>query len=268
MTNFFDRLFTRYPNKTRRFLELSLGFATWIVILSPVWGSLLIPAFLAYFILFFDVYWFYKSYSLVINAYRASQRIKQAEKTDWLAKARQHHNFKKMHHVLVIPNYKERVDKLRTTLQAIANQTFPTKHLHIVLAMEEREEDGGEKANELIKEADCLSLNLAQTPETEKFLNQKRLALLKPGAVIVNTAPMELVDIDALEKRLAQGDIIFILDHSDEMGKEDLTKLKKHENCIIYPPIAYVSEEARITKQEMFLGNMESFLKGSPVNVV
>lgn len=152
MTNFFDKIFTRYPNKTRRFLELSLGFATWIAILSPLWGSLLIPALLAYFILFFDVYWFYKSYSLVITVYRASKRIKHAEKTDWLAKAKPLHNFKKVNHILVIPNYKERVDKLRITLQAIANQTFPTKQIHVVLAMEEREEDGREKANELIKE--------------------------------------------------------------------------------------------------------------------
>ncbi|MBI4097201.1 MAG: glycosyltransferase family 2 protein [Candidatus Levybacteria bacterium] len=152
MTTFFNKLFTRYPIKSRRLLELSLGFATWAAILSPIWGSLLIPSQLAYLILFFDVYWFYKSYSLVVTAYRASRRIKQAEKTDWLQKARKLDNFKKVNHVLVIPNFKERVEKIRSSLQTVANQTFPTKQVHIVLAMEEREEDGKEKADMLIRE--------------------------------------------------------------------------------------------------------------------
>lgn len=152
MTIFFEKIFTRYPNKTRRLLEISLGFATWTVILSPFWGSFLIPALMAYFILFFDVYWFYKSYSLVLTAYRAAKKIRQAEKTDWLTKAKEQKDFKKVQHVLVIPNFKERVDKLRITILAIANQTFPTKQIHVVLAMEEREEDGPEKAEKLIKE--------------------------------------------------------------------------------------------------------------------
>ncbi len=99
-------------------------------------------------------------------------------------------------------------------------------------------------------------------------MNGARIQKLKKGAVVVNTAPMELVDIDALAKKLSKGDITFILDHSDEMSKEDLSKLSKYENCVIYPPIAYVSEEARIAKQEIFVGNIESSLKGSPVNTV
>ena len=123
-------------------------------------------------------------------------------------------------------------------------------------------------ADSLVKEADFVSLHFALVPDTEKFLDEKRLQLIKPGAVIVNTAPMELVDINALEKRLGRGDITFILDHSDEMSEEDLAKLKKFDKCIIYPPIAYLSEEARIAKQEMFVGNMESFLKDAPVNTV
>jgi len=120
----------------------------------------------------------------------------------------------------------------------------------------------------LIPECDFLSLHLAQTKETERFLNQNRIQKLKKGAVVVNTAPMELVDINALEGRLRNGDITFILDHSDEMSKDDLERLSKYKNCIIYPPIAYVSKEARIAKQEIFVGNIEDYLEGRPINVV
>ncbi len=135
---------------------------------------------------------------------------------------------------------------------------------------EELEQKGIKYEDEasLIPKCDFLSLNFAQTEDTEKFLNEERLEKIKGGSVIVNTAPMELVDIDALERRLERGDVTFILDHSDEMKEDDLKKLSKYKNCIIYPPIAYVSKEARIAKQEIFVKNIESFLKGFPINTV
>lgn len=125
-----------------------------------------------------------------------------------------------------------------------------------------------EPADTLIEEANILSINLTQTPDTEKFLNAKRIQSLKPGAIVINTAPMELVDIKALAKRLKKEDITFIFDHSDETSKEDLEKLSKFENCIIYPPMAYFTEESGIRKPEIFLSNIENFLKGKPLNKV
>ena len=123
-------------------------------------------------------------------------------------------------------------------------------------------------ADDLIADADLMSLNLAQTKDAEKFLNKDRIEKIKKGAVVVNTAPMELVDIDALSERLAKGDITFILDHSDEMSEGNLNKISKYANCIVYPPMAYITKEARILKQKIFVENMQNFLNGSPTNKV
>jgi len=79
---------------------------------------------------------------------------------------------------------------------------------------------------------------------------------------------MELIDIDGLERRLKKGDITFILDHSDEMSEKDLKTLSKYKNCIIYPPIAYISKEAAENRRRIFIENIEGFLKGKPQNVV
>ena len=125
-----------------------------------------------------------------------------------------------------------------------------------------------ESLDSLVLKADILSINLAQTPETEKVMDKKRFLALKKGSVVVNTAPMELVDFDALAKRLAKKDITFIFDHSDEMKKEDLQRLSKFENCVIYPPMAYITPEAAINRQEMFTSNLENFLKGKSTNAV
>jgi len=152
MTNFFQKIFTRYPIKTRRTLEILPGLTAWMIILFPLWGSLFVPTFLAYSILFFDVYWFYKSFHLVVTAYIANKKIRHAESQDWHEKAKRFSDVNKMHHVLIIPNYKERADKIRVTLEALTQQSFPRKHLHVILAMEEREEEAKERAAILIKE--------------------------------------------------------------------------------------------------------------------
>ncbi|MDO8452876.1 MAG: NAD(P)-dependent oxidoreductase [bacterium] len=124
-----------------------------------------------------------------------------------------------------------------------------------------------QELDELLKEADFLSINLAQASETENILNKERIDSLKENVVVINTCPMELVDLDALAARLLKGDITFILDHSDEMEEEDLKKIAS-KNCIIYPPMAYITKEAALNRQEMFASNLEAFSNGSPANVV
>lgn len=125
-----------------------------------------------------------------------------------------------------------------------------------------------EALDSLIQKANFLSLNLAQAKETEGIFSKTRFQQVKMGGVIINTAPMELINIDGLVERLKKKDIIFILDHSDEMSADDLKKISKFENCIVYPPMAYISKEAAVNRREMFTSNLENFVKGKPQNIV
>lgn len=122
--------------------------------------------------------------------------------------------------------------------------------------------------DDLLASSDIISLHMAYNPNTKGFLNAKRIAMMKSGAIVVNTAPMELVDIPALEKRLKKGDLMFILDHSDELDPKDAKRLSKYKTCILYPPIAYTTKEATNAKQDIFVSNLENFLKGKPTNKV
>ncbi len=152
MTEFFNIIFTRYPVKTHRSLLALPGIISWTLILFPVWGAIFVPYIVAYFILFFDVYWFYRSFSLMFTAYIGSKKIKEAEKENWLEKAQKHPEFKKINHIIIVPNYKETEEKLRRIVGTITAQTFPLERIHVVLAMEKREEEGRKKANKIIKE--------------------------------------------------------------------------------------------------------------------
>lgn len=214
MTDFFDTLFARYPTKTRRFLELLPGIVSWTLIFAPIWGSLFIPYVIAYFIIFFDVYWFYKSFSLAITAFIASKKIEEAEKKDWLAKARQLKGFRRLYHVVVIPNYTEKATKLRTSIQSIASQTFPAKRMFVVLAMEKREEEAWEKAQTLIKEFKSRFAGIIATYHPDlpgevkgKSSNQAFAAkyiyrkLVKKGIIDINFATISSVDADSIFDR-------------------------------------------------------------------
>lgn len=125
-----------------------------------------------------------------------------------------------------------------------------------------------EQLDTLVSTCDFISLHLLYTKDTEGILGEKWINSLKKGAVVINVAPMELVCIPALEKRLKRGDVIFILDHPDEMNPKDVEKLSQYKNCIIYPPIGYTSKEGRVLKQDIFVSNIENFLKGKPTNKV
>ena len=123
----------------------------------------------------------------------------------------------------------------------------------------------------LLKECDIISLNLAHVAgQTTHFLNAERIECIKQGSIVINLSPMELVDISALETRLEPGDneITFILDHSDELSSDEIKTLAKYKNCIMYPPIAYTTEEGSLVKKEVFVTNLENFLKGEPSNKV
>ncbi len=74
--------------------------------------------------------------------------------------------------------------------------------------------------------------------------------------------------MNTLEQRLKKGNITFITDHSDEMDEATMQRLKQYDNCVLYPSIAYISDEAKVAKQEIFLNNMRAFLEGNPQNKV
>lgn len=120
----------------------------------------------------------------------------------------------------------------------------------------------------LLRESDFVSIHLAYVEETKKILSRKKIQLIKPGAVVICFVQMEVVDIRALEQRLKKEDMIFILDHSDELTPADAKSLSKYKNCILYPPVGYITKESTQAKLGMFVENIENFLKGKPQNVV
>lgn len=122
--------------------------------------------------------------------------------------------------------------------------------------------------DKLLANSDIISLNLALNPETEGIINAGRVALIRQDAIFINPSPMELIDFDALVRRLKKQDMVFMLDHSDEMSKEQLEQLKPLNTCRVYPAIAYLTREASALKKRIYIDNLKNFLEGKPTNKV
>ena len=146
------KFFTRYPRKSIRLLEVIPPLTAVFMISMPFWGAIFFPLQLSYFIIFFNMYWLYKSANLAICAFSASRKIKEAEKIDWFAKAKILPSFNKIAHVVIIPSYQETLSKIKETIDSIADQTFPVKRIFVFIAFEEREKESGKKADTLFSE--------------------------------------------------------------------------------------------------------------------
>ncbi len=132
-------------------------------------------------------------------------------------------------------------------------------------------EDAGIKyrdLDDLINESDIVTLNLALTTETEGIITAARVGKFKSNAIFINPSPMELIDFSALTIRLKKDDMIFMLDHSDEMSEVQLGQLRPLKNAIVYPAIAYLTHEATELKKRIFIDNVKNYVAGTPTNNV
>lgn len=144
------RLIERYPNKSHRFFEILIPLLSWGLITMPIWLSFWHPAIVAYFVLGFDVYWFYKSFTIAIYGIRAFLTLSAHTKVDWRSLVEKLPNWQDVYHVLIIPEYKEPLSVLEDTFKNLLKQDFPLSHLMIVLATEVTDPDA-EKTGTVLK---------------------------------------------------------------------------------------------------------------------
>ncbi|HSX48888.1 MAG TPA: glycosyltransferase family 2 protein [Candidatus Saccharimonadales bacterium] len=131
----------KHPHKIQRALEILPGFVSWNLILFPYWGIFVIPVVVAYFILIFNIYWFYQSLTIAVTIVISHLRIQAAMNYDWVKDLQGFPDAKLVRHVIIIPTYKEPLHTLQRTLNSLKNQELDKKQLIVVLAMEWKEDE-------------------------------------------------------------------------------------------------------------------------------
>ncbi len=122
---------------------------------------------------------------------------------------------------------------------------------------------------ELLSISDAVSLHCPLTPENGKMINTETLALMKPNALLVNTARGGLIDEQALAEALNGGKLggarLDTLTY--EPMREDCP-LRGAKNCAITPHIAWAPIETRVRLLEKVAENLKAWINGKPINVV
>lgn len=144
------RLIERYPQKSKRVFEIAIPIVSWLLITLPFWLSFWHPAIVAYFVLAFDVYWFYKSFSLAFYGTRSFLTLSAHAKVNWREQLEKFHNWKEIYHVIIIPELKEPISVLDETFQNLKKQDFPLKNIIVVLATEEKDLERDETSKYLL----------------------------------------------------------------------------------------------------------------------
>lgn len=134
-----------------RTFEIVVPVCAWLIITLPIWLSPFHPAVVAYFILSFNIYFFYKSAITMFYAVLSYKSILYYQGVPFKQKIKQIKKASEIEHFIIIPNYKEPLHKLESTVKRITESDYPYKTMHLVLALEKREEEGPEKAAAISK---------------------------------------------------------------------------------------------------------------------
>jgi len=119
-----------------------------------------------------------------------------------------------------------------------------------------------ESLDQMLARMDVISINCPHTPATYHLLSARRLKLLQPQAVIVNTSRGEVIDENALTRMLVGGEIggagLDVFEHEPAVNP----KLVALDNVVLLPHMGSATHEGRIDMGEKVLINIKTFIDG------
>ncbi|NBE07842.1 2-hydroxyacid dehydrogenase [Paragemmobacter ruber] len=119
-----------------------------------------------------------------------------------------------------------------------------------------------ESLDQMVSRMDVISINCPHTPSTYHLMNARRLKLLKPSAVIVNTSRGEVVDENALTRMLRAGEIAGAGLDVYERGADINPRLRELPNVVLLPHMGSATREGRVEMGEKVIINIKTFADG------
>src|SRR5882762_2681647 len=118
--------------------------------------------------------------------------------------------------------------------------------------------------DDVLREADFVSLHSPATPETRHLIDARRLALMKRGAFLVNNARGDIVDEAALVAALKQGTIAGAGLDVFEREPAVTPDLLQMDNVVLLPHLGSATHETRVAMGLRALDNLKAFFAGAP----
>ena len=127
---------------------------------------------------------------------------------------------------------------------------------------EELEATYWESLDQMVSRMDVISVNCPHTPSTFHLMNARRLKLMKPSAVIVNTSRGEVIDENALTRMLKAGELAGAGLDVYEHGSETNPDLRAMANVVMLPHMGSATVEGWIEMGEKVIINVKTFADG------
>lgn len=157
--------------------------------------------------------------------------------------------------------------RIGSRVAQIASQGFGMKVLAYDRAPHEMPGVAFTSLEDLLKQSDVVSLHLSLSQDTVQMLNAPRLALMKPTAILINTARGKLVDEAALYRALQTGQLAGAgLDTLDDITTNN--PLLSLQNVVLSPHSAYLTQESTSRRADEIVAIVQAFVSGAPVNIV
>lgn len=122
-----------------------------------------------------------------------------------------------------------------------------------------------QKLEQVLEEADFVSLHCPAMPETRHLMNRERLAQMRRSAFLINTARGDVVDEAALVEALSDGTIagagLDVYEREPQIAPALLTM----ENVVLLPHLGSATIETRIAMGRRALENLRLFFSGAPL---
>ena len=119
-----------------------------------------------------------------------------------------------------------------------------------------------ESLDQMVSRVDILSINCPHTPSTFHLMNARRLKLMKPDAVIVNTSRGEVIDENALTRMLRTGELAGAGLDVFEHGTEGNPRLRALDNVVLLPHMGSATREGRVEMGEKVIFNIQTHAIG------
>ncbi len=120
-----------------RLLEIAPGLASWSTLIGVVLLSVYVPFIAAYFVIAFALYWVLKTAFLSYHLRYNWKRLRHHMSLDWQEMLRRF-QYQHLYHVVILPFYKEPVEVISASLEALSKVNYDHKKIIVVLAGEER----------------------------------------------------------------------------------------------------------------------------------
>ena len=117
--------------------------------------------------------------------------------------------------------------------------------------------------DKLLRVSDVISLHIPLNKETNNLLDEKKLSLVKPSAVLINSARGGILDENAFEKALRENRIraaAFDVFSEEPLSEEKEKKFSQLNNIILTPHIAGITEESNERVSQMIADKVEKHL--------